>query len=558
MTQPESLSDRILRHLPEARQCADGGDVWARIARLAGCEPVEAMRECGAHLEFAVLDQSEVQALVVSADDAAIDACRRGVLVGTDRHGGRIAVLADPWDEVALAVARKSSGRDGRVMLARASAIDARLGADRNSAPASMVQQGSSREPSIDAQSLHAIDLLAPSIQRNSVMRFVDSVIHDAWAAGASDIHVETRASGLHVRRRVDGVLEHHAEIGGIEMARQVVSRIKVLAELDISEQRIPQDGRVRLKLEEAIVDFRVSVMPSAHGEDVVLRILDKRHLTRGASALSIESLGFDSVRATELRELAERSHGLLLVTGPTGSGKTTTLYSLLSELSSGHEKIVTIEDPIEYEIAGVLQIPVNEKKGLTFSKGLRSVLRHDPDLIMVGEIRDRETADIAVQAALTGHQVFATVHANSVYDVIGRFVHMQVDLYSFMSSLNGVLSQRLLRRLCPSCKVPVAPSMEEGRRIARSRLELKSTPIFKALGCPHCRNTGYLGRTVICELVTIDDAFRDLVVRRASLTEAKAHLQAAGVKSLAKTGLELVSSGETSFSEYWRAVATG
>ncbi|MFL6570772.1 MAG: GspE/PulE family protein, partial [Burkholderiales bacterium] len=291
------------------------------------------------------------------------------------------------------------------------------------------------------------LSLVSISEDANPIVKLVNSTLYDAMKAGASDIHIESRAKELAIKYRIDGVLSQVALLSGREHAEQIISRIKVMSELDIAETRVPQDGRFKVSMRGGEIDVRVSILPSIFGEDAVLRILDKQALADRILGLTLDQLGFDQRCMHAVRRLAREPYGMLLVTGPTGSGKTTTLYAALSEVNRAEDKIVTIEDPIEYQLPGVLQIPVNEKKGLTFARGLRSILRHDPDKIMVGEIRDPETANIAVQSALTGHQVFTTVHANNVFDVIGRFMHMQVDLYSFISALNGILAQRLLRR---------------------------------------------------------------------------------------------------------------
>jgi general secretion pathway protein E len=299
----------------------------------------------------------------------------------------------------------------------------------------------------------------------NATVRLVDSTLYDALRSGASDIHLEVQQKALQIKYRLDGVLQSIKRIESLEAAHQVISRIKVLADLDIAERRIPQDGRFRVVLDEREIDFRVSIMPNMSGEDAVLRVLDRKHLTGQFESLTLDTLSFEAEVKAFIRRASHLPYGLLLVTGPTGSGKTTTLYAAISEINTGLDKIITIEDPIEYQLSGVLQIPVNEKKGLTFAKGLRSILRHDPDKIMVGEIRDSETAQIAVQAALTGHQVFTTVHANNVFDVIGRFSNMGVDSYSLVAALTGIMAQRLVRTLCPACK---------------------------GQGCQNCRGTGY------------------------------------------------------------------
>jgi general secretion pathway protein E len=355
------------------------------------------------------------------------------------------------------------------------------------------------------------------------VVRLVTSTLYDALKAGASDVHLESTPKGLAIKYRIDGVLTSAESVPGIEIAEQVISRIKVMSELDIAERRVPQDGRFKARREGRDIDFRVSVMPSVFGEDAVLRILDRKTLTDQVTGLSLETLGFESSLKQQLRRLAQLPYGMILATGPTGSGKTTTLYALISETNKGQDKFVTIEDPVEYQLPGVLQIPVNEQKGLTFARGLRSILRHDPDRIMVGEIRDPETAEIAVQSALTGHLVYTTVHANNTLDVLGRFQHMGVDTYNFVSALNAVLAQRLVRTFCKACK---------------------------GKGCPECRGTGFKGRRAIGELLVMNDELRELIVARAPARRLKEAAQAAGTIPLRDAALALVQSGETTLEE--------
>jgi general secretion pathway protein E len=361
----------------------------------------------------------------------------------------------------------------------------------------------------------------------STVVRLVTSTLYDALKAGASDVHLESTASGLTIKYRIDGVLTAAETVPGVETAEQVISRIKVMSELDIAERRVPQDGRFKARVKSGgdgrEIDFRVSVMPSVFGEDAVLRILDRKALTDQLSGLSLDSLGFEGEMKKRLRALAAHPYGMLLATGPTGSGKTTTLYALISETNRGKDKIVTIEDPVEYQLPGVLQIPVNEQKGLTFARGLRSILRHDPDRIMVGEIRDPETAEIAVQSALTGHLVYTTVHANNTLDVLGRFQHMGVDTYNFVSALNAVLAQRLVRVKCVSCK---------------------------GKGCPECRGTGFKGRKAIGELLVMNDELRELIVARAPARRLKEAARAAGTLPLREAALALVDAGETTLEE--------
>jgi general secretion pathway protein E len=355
------------------------------------------------------------------------------------------------------------------------------------------------------------------------VVRLVTSTLYDALKVGASDVHLESTGSGLAIKYRIDGVLTPAQTVAGAELAEHVISRIKVMSELDIAERRVPQDGRFKARRDGRDIDFRVSVMPSVLGEDAVLRILDRKALSEHISGLTLDALGFSAEMKESLRTLSTQPYGMLLVTGPTGSGKTTTLYAVITEVNRGLDKIVTIEDPVEYQLPGVLQIPVNEQKGLTFARGLRSILRHDPDRIMVGEIRDPETAEIAVQSALTGHLVYTTVHANNAIDVLGRFQHMGVDAYNLVSALNGVLAQRLIRVLCPSCR---------------------------GKGCGHCRGTGFKGRKAIGELLVLNDDLRDMIVARAPARTLKEAARAAGTVSLREAAKRLVDAGETTLEE--------
>jgi general secretion pathway protein E len=395
-------------------------------------------------------------------------------------------------------------------------------------------------------------DLSLKSISEDTspVVRLVHSTLYDALKSGVSDIHLETTPNGLTIKYRIDGVLTSVGAVSGSDTAEQIVSRIKVMSELDIAERRIPQDGRFKVTIQGREVDFRVSIMPSIFGEDAVLRILDKQALSDQMRGLRLDYLGFDQRSMAQMRRLSNEPYGMVLVTGPTGSGKTTTLYAALTEINHGQDKIITIEDPVEYQLSGVLQIPVNEKKGLTFARGLRSILRHDPDKIMVGEIRDPETAQIAVQAALTGHLVFTTVHANNVFDVIGRFMHMGVDPYSFVSALNGIIAQRLVRVNCPHCSEPDQPSAE---MLADSGLTLESAAHFKfhaGKGCGQCRGSGYKGRKAIAELLTLNDELRELIVAREPIRRVKEAARRNGMNSLREAALDLVAHGETTLTE--------
>jgi type II secretory ATPase GspE/PulE/Tfp pilus assembly ATPase PilB-like protein len=382
------------------------------------------------------------------------------------------------------------------------------------------------------------------------LVRLVDSAIFDALNRRASDIHIETRDTEVVIKYRIDGVLQAAMKPIAKEHHSALISRIKVMSELDIAEKRVPQDGRFRVKLGGRFIDFRVSIMPSVHGEDAVIRILDKESLSKTFTSLRLDVLGHDEKELTRFRRFIREPYGMVLVTGPTGSGKTTTLYAALSEIKSEEDKIITIEDPVEYQLKGITQIPVNEKKGLTFARGLRSILRHDPDKIMVGEIRDAETADIAIQSALTGHLVFTTVHANNVIDVLGRFLNMKIEPYNFVAALNCVLAQRLVRRICAHCKrrVKASPAL-----LVESGLDAGTYGdmwFFEGAGCLECGGTGYVGRTAICELLDVSDHVRELILARKSSADIKRAAREEGMIFLRDSAVAKALAGHTTLHE--------
>jgi type IV pilus assembly protein PilB len=382
------------------------------------------------------------------------------------------------------------------------------------------------------------------------IIKLVNTTILDALNRRASDIHIETALEGVIIKYRIDGVLYRATETIDQHFQGPIISRLKVMSELDISERRIPQDGRFKVKINEKSIDFRVSVMPSAFGEDAVIRILDKESIATDLKGLTLDTLGMAGREIKRFRKMIREPYGMVLVTGPTGSGKTTTLYAALTEIHTGEEKIITIEDPVEYVLRGIVQIPVNEKKGLTFARGLRSILRHDPDKIMVGEIRDPETAQIAVQSALTGHLVFTTVHANNVFDVLGRFIHMGIDPYNFVSCLNCVMAQRLVRKICPKCKSPVRLSDEILRESAIDPDSCRDVVFYEAKGCDECNGTGYRGRSAIVELLDLDDAIRELIVNKSPTVHLKKAARDAGTIFLRESAVEKVLAGETTLRE--------
>ena len=382
------------------------------------------------------------------------------------------------------------------------------------------------------------------------IIRLVDSTVFDALNRRASDIHIETRDDAVVIKYRVDGVLQPAMKPIAKEHHSTVISRIKVMAELDIAEKRVPQDGRFRVRTGGRNIDFRVSIMPSVHGEDAVIRILDKESLSKQFASLRLDVLGFDEKELARFRRFIREPYGMVLVTGPTGSGKTTTLYAALSEIKSEEDKIITIEDPVEYQLRGVTQIPVNEKKGLTFARGLRSILRHDPDKIMVGEIRDAETADIAIQSALTGHLVFTTVHANNVIDVLGRFLNMKIEPYNFVSALNCVQAQRLVRTICAHCKHKVRPSPELLQESGLEPSVYGDMWFFEGAGCLECGGTGFKGRMAICELLDVTDKVRELILEKRSSAEIKKAARAEGMIFLRESAVNKALAGHTTLQE--------
>jgi type IV pilus assembly protein PilB len=382
------------------------------------------------------------------------------------------------------------------------------------------------------------------------VIRLVDSTIFTAIQRRSSDIHIETQDDAVHIKYRIDGVLQPAMRPIAKQFHSSIISRIKVMAELDIAEKRVPQDGRFKLRLPDKTIDFRVSIMPSVHGEDAVIRILDKESISEQFQELRLDILGFPEAELKRFRKYIAEPYGMVLVTGPTGSGKTTTLYAALSEIKSIEDKIVTIEDPVEYQLRGITQIPINEKKGLTFARGLRSILRHDPDKIMVGEIRDPETAQIAIQSALTGHLVFTTVHANNVLDVLGRFLNMGVEPYQFVSALNCVLAQRLVRLICSHCKRPTKPNVALLEESALDPALAEAHTFFEGGGCIECGGTGFKGRTAICELLDLSDQIREMILARRPTSEIKKAARDEGMRFLRECAVERVLTGLTTLRE--------
>ncbi|HXH04951.1 MAG TPA: GspE/PulE family protein [Vicinamibacterales bacterium] len=467
-------------------------------------------------------------------------------------NGALVIVVSDPTDLPLIDELSALLGTPLRVAVGTRSAIESILKKSESSQRVleeategfelQVLREDESVEESLTVERLTS--------DQSPIIRLVDSMIYTAIQRRASDIHVETQDDAVYVKYRIDGVLQPAMRPIDRRFHSTIVSRIKVMAELDIAEKRVPQDGRFKLRLPGKTIDFRVSIMPSVHGEDAVIRILDKESISEKFKELRLDILGFPEPELKRFRKYIAEPYGMVLVTGPTGSGKTTTLYAALSEIKSPEDKIVTIEDPVEYQIKGITQIPINEKKGLTFARGLRSILRHDPDKIMVGEIRDPETAQIAIQSALTGHLVFTTVHANNVVDVLGRFLNMGVEPYQFVSALNCVLAQRLVRTICLHCRRPV--------RLSRQQLEesgmdpsLADTHVFyEGTGCLECGGTGYKGRTAICELLDLSDRIRDMILARRPTSEIKRAAGEEGMRFLRECAVEKVLRGITTLRE--------
>lgn len=580
----------LLGQLKTARQSAFGrGESWAsaykrtlaEFTALASADSAERVdedaltRHVATALGYDALSLTQLQTLTPRFDLVAYPECRaRRLLVvqgsapnapattaaleatpSTDSDPPLIAVLDDPFDNDIETWVRHRLGRV-RVQFAFAAPgeLELRLSQLERGYRAMEALDGLTDE-SADDEAVNELSVVAMSEDSSAVVRLVNSTIFDALQLGASDIHLETEAEGLNIKLRIDGILSKAGEVSGLALGEEVISRIKVLADLDIAERRIPQDGRFRVSVNGRDIDLRVSIMPSLFGEDAVLRLLDRRALTQSQQALTLDTLGLSSEIKASIRKLANLPHGMLLVTGPTGSGKTTTLYGVLTEINQGFDKIVTIEDPVEYRLPGVLQIPVNDKKGLTFARGLRSILRHDPDRIMVGEIRDPETAEIAVQAALTGHLVLTTVHANSVFDVLGRFLHMEVDPYSFSAALNGIVAQRLLRILCEHCAVDDATPIAEllQRHGVAAPTERSPIRVRRAVGCSHCRGTGYKGRIATAEVMLVNDELRHLITEKAPLATLKRVAAASGVVPLRHAATQLALEGRTTMEEVER-----
>jgi type IV pilus assembly protein PilB len=521
----------------------------ANGAHAAASGPERALRRAEAlRLPYEPLDHAPDDPTLWA--EAPLELLVRFGCVPLRREGGRLVLaFGDLDDLLRVDEAEFFLGRPIEAVVAPAERVAALL--RRHRGGDILLEQASEAlrlQLVADDETESALDRSAATA--SPIVRLVDSLILGAIDRRASDIHIETKDREVLAKYRIDGVLYPALEPLDKRHHDTILSRLKVMSELDIAEKRVPQDGRFRLRVKGRTIDFRVSVMPSIHGEDAVIRILDKESLNEAFRSLRLDVLGFSEADLRKLRKYITEPYGMVVVTGPTGSGKTTTLYAALSEIATPEDKIITIEDPVEYQIPGITQVPVNEKKGLSFARGLRSILRHDPDKIMVGEVRDPETAQIAVQSALTGHLVFTTVHANNVFDVIGRFIHMGVEAYNFVSALNCVMAQRLVRVLCPGCKRPAdTPSA----LLSESGLDpdvYAEQAFYESVGCAECGETGFLGRTAVAELLDMSDRIRQMILDRRPAAEIKQAAREEGMTFLRDSALEKVFAGTTTLRE--------
>jgi len=547
---PEPIPPALIHAAQESAR-ATGRRAAEALEESLALPTSDFMARLAATFHYPALSMRELDALEPAFDIVSYaEASRRSCIALRGANEGVTLAFADPFSPETLAWAAQRINRPFACALVHFADFAAYLARREETQLALDSVRTAGSGGKLPAEGAEDLSLRSISEDTSEIVRLVRSTLRDALKAGASDIHFESTASGLTIKFRIDGTLTQVKALDDPAQAEQAVSRIKILAELDIAERRVPQDGRFKAADQGREIDFRVSIMPSIFGEDAVIRVLDKQALIDRVQKLSLDNLGFDAATKKLMRKLANEPYGMLLVTGPTGSGKTTTLYAAISEINHGGDKIVTIEDPVEYQLPGVLQIPVNEKKGLTFSVGLRSILRHDPDKIMVGEIRDADTANIAVQSALTGHQVFTTVHANNVFDVIGRFMHMKVDLYSFISALNGIVAQRLVRLNCRHCLRSYIP---EEALLVDSGISPEDAATFDfrmGAGCGQCRGTGYRGRRAVAEMLVLTDEIRELITAQQPIRRIKEAARRNGTRFLRETALDAVRAGETTLEE--------
>jgi general secretion pathway protein E len=534
----------------------EGCPVLDVLEKVTGLDGALLTVELARLFRYSTIEARELMALEADFERVPPAEARRRGCVIVRQASGLTAVLCDPFDAYLRPwLEARVSGPLRWALVARGELHAFISRHEQNLRAIDSALQGARGDVGKDGE-IEELSLASINRESSPVVKLVRSTLFDALRANASDIHLEAGLSRLEIRYRIDGVLVQVASVPGADIAEQVISRVKVMSELDIAERRVPQDGRFKSSFNDRSIDFRVSIMPSTYGEDAVLRVLDKQAITDQMSELRLDGLGFETQIVEALRRLSALPYGMLLVTGPTGSGKTTTLYAAISETNTGIGKIVTIEDPVEYQLRGVLQIPVNEKKGLTFARGLRSILRHDPDTIMVGEIRDPETAQIAVQSALTGHLVFTTVHANNVFDVLSRFTHMGVDVYSFTAALNGILAQRLLRMVCESCAEPITPTVQMLDATGSPAEVAREFRWRSGRGCSQCRGTGYRGRRAVGELLVLNDELREAIVARAPVRQLKELANKNHVRLIRAVALDLVRRGMTTIEEANRVTA--
>jgi len=482
-----------------------------------------------------------------------VELMHRHLFVPLEEHDGVLTIaVTDPQDLRTLDELELLIGLEFRLVVSSRSAILESLNQSEGNSQVITRIQEEFRPVLIreDAQGDEVLSIEKIAKDQSPVVKLVDTMILSALQKRASDIHIEASERSVEIKYRIDGILYIAMEPLDVKFHAPLISRLKVMSELDIAERRIPQDGRFKLRLDQKKVDFRVSVLPSAFGESVVIRILEKEDIASGVRQLRLDGLGFNTEDLRRFRRAITEPYGMVLVTGPTGSGKTTTLYGAINEINNQEDKIITIEDPVEYQLKGIVQIPVNEKKGLTFARGLRSILRHDPDKIMVGEIRDAETAQIAIQSALTGHLVFSTVHANNAFDVIGRFVNMGIEPYNFVASLNCILAQRLVRAICPACKMPVPVDRAQCEESGLDYDQVKHLSFHQGKGCPECNGLGYRGRRAITEFLALTDRIKEMILDRKPASELRKEAIAGGMTSLREAGIEKVLRGETTLKE--------
>ena len=528
--------------------------VYAELEALSGLEPRAFVQALARFLRFDIVETADMLGWTPAHDLLPLArALKRCCVLLRTGDGVLVSVVPDPFDtelqEWITALARTPV----ECRLALRSDIQAYLTKIEESARAMDAVQFSVAGSVSGGEGGEQISIQRIHEDESEVVKIVNSTLYDAIREGASDIHLRCAREGMVIKHRIDGVLASAGPVLPRAVSERIISRLKVMADLDIAEHRVPQDGKLKVNAFGRAVDVRVSIMPTIHGEDAVLRILDKHSIIPADGVLRLSVLGFDPDILDSLRALVHQPYGMLLVTGPTGSGKTTTLYAAISETNSGRENFLTIEDPVEYELPGVAQIPVNEAQGLTFERGLRSILRHDPDRIMVGEIRDKETAEMAVQAALTGHLVLATVHANNAYDVFNRFTYLGIDMYALTSALNGILAQRLLRKVCGHCAAEHVPSAEELHLLGLTRGDLEGRSLRQGIGCGDCRATGYKGRRAIVEILCLDDTLRRMIAEKRAIAEIKEQARLNGTRFLRDAALDLAFRGETTLEEVAR-----